>query len=345
MSNMGMLILGVFLIVVGVISIMAAESKRIDFTKAWFLPRWFFGGVWTPQEASVGRSNARAGGYGAVAMGVLAIVATVLLWDDAPESGGAAQSEAPADAVSAGDASADGPPADDAQAPEEPPGETPDEAPGFDQSASASAADELRGRLRPRRSAQEDSARPLPVTQPSEQPTVKEPLPQEPLSEVEASPPVAGYSYTEVAGSTGGTTFEDLGPEGSLMVGIQIFHDDFQGQAVIKSVQPLFELAGQQVPGKRHGGSGGTKQYVIAKDGYAIGAIDAKADDVLHGFKVIFMRTKAGRLNPTFFYKSDWLGAGSSVGTLRIGGNGKPVVGIRGSCGDHVNGLGLILAR
>jgi hypothetical protein len=49
--------------------------------------------------------------------------------------------------------------------------------------------------------------------------------------------------------------------------------------------------------------------------------------------------------NPTYFHKSGWLGERSPGREVRFGGDGRPVIGIHGSCEDCVHSLGLILAR
>jgi hypothetical protein len=149
---------------------------------------------------------------------------------------------------------------------------------------------------------------------------------------------------THVAGTTFGTPFEDYAPEGAVLVGAQVSKGDFAGHVIVKSVQPLYLLKGKYVPGRRHGGSGGATARAIAKEGYAVGAVHAKAGLLLNGFELVFMRIQGNRLDRSDSYTSEWLGGDTGGGDYQFTGNGKPVVGIFGSYQNDVQGMGLIVA-
>jgi hypothetical protein len=84
---------------------------------------------------------------------------------------------------------------------------------------------------------------------------------------------------------------------------------------------------------------------VKAKKGYAVGGLVGKGQVLVDGFKVIFMRTKEGSLDPHDFYESEWIGGPGGDDARRLGGDGKPVIGIYGRSGDDLNRLGLIQAK
>ena len=83
---------------------------------------------------------------------------------------------------------------------------------------------------------------------------------------------------------------------------------------------------------------------IQAKKGYAVAGIVEKCGALVDGFKVIFMRVGRTSLDPGHSYESDWIG-GQGGGEEKLGGDGRPVIGIYGKCGDHPNSLGLIQAK
>jgi hypothetical protein len=85
---------------------------------------------------------------------------------------------------------------------------------------------------------------------------------------------------------------------------------------------------------------------VVARPGFAVGAINTHTGLLLDSFQVVFMRFKNGRLDARDSYTTDWLGDPRGGGAGTATGQGKLVVGIHGrsNCRE-VNALGLLVAE
>jgi hypothetical protein len=143
---------------------------------------------------------------------------------------------------------------------------------------------------------------------------------------------------TERLGGGGGGAFDDMGPPGSLLVG---FHVVVNG--VVNIIEPKFRTPNGIVAGSTHGSNGGTEIDVMAKPGYAVGAIVVKPGDTVDGFRVVFMRVRGKNLDPSDSYESQWMGGMGGGAETKLGGDGKPVIGIHGTSGTNIDSLGLVL--
>ncbi|MBN9519971.1 hypothetical protein J0H58_15825 [bacterium] len=87
------------------------------------------------------------------------------------------------------------------------------------------------------------------------------------------------------------------------------------------------------------------QRRTLAKQGYAVGGLEVKSKTYVNGIRVTFMRLKAdGTLNPADTYQSGWLGP-HTVGTkeTKLGGDGRPVIGLTCYQAGHLSGIGLVL--
>lgn len=146
-------------------------------------------------------------------------------------------------------------------------------------------------------------------------------------------------------GGGGGTWFDELSsdPQG-LLVGIRVTSGKWFGHQVTRAVYPIFRTsAGTLEEGPRRGGRGGEDVTVVAKDGYAVGAISASGGAQLNAFKLVFMRVRAdGTLDLKDSYESQSLGGTGGQGPHLLGGDGRPVLGICGRCAAVMDSLGII---
>ena len=87
------------------------------------------------------------------------------------------------------------------------------------------------------------------------------------------------------------------------------------------------------------------KHEIIAKDGYAIGGLNVYADGKILGFQAIFMRVKDNSFNPFDTYEGDWLGTEpeDEESIEKLGGDGRPVFGIRTHGFTELEGIALII--
>ena len=68
---------------------------------------------------------------------------------------------------------------------------------------------------------------------------------------------------------------------------------------------------------------------MVAKEGYAVGAITARTTTGIEGMSITFMRVNGARLNPNDAYESEWLAGTRGSEPTPMSGNGARVVGIR----------------
>jgi hypothetical protein len=112
----------------------------------------------------------------------------------------------------------------------------------------------------------------------------------------------------------------------------------------IDGVQGIFETpSGTWVgPARGEAVGSGSDVRVEAKPGYAVGVIELKYDERLHGMRLIFMRIKDGHLDPNDKYRSRWVGARSGGKEASLGGNGKPITGITGRTANDLHAFGIL---
>jgi WD40 repeat protein len=133
-------------------------------------------------------------------------------------------------------------------------------------------------------------------------------------------------------GNTGGAPFENVPPDRSLLVGVNV---TTWGDPVISSLQPIFLTRQGQTAGPRIGPPVGPSFHALAKPGYAVGDIVVKTGRALDGFKIIFMRIDGARLDPNDRYESPWLGGRAGSGETSLRGDGRPVIGLHGTVVGH----------
>jgi hypothetical protein len=134
-------------------------------------------------------------------------------------------------------------------------------------------------------------------------------------------------------------------PDGALLVGFEV---SYGNRNAIKSVRAIYLSERGQLMGRFCGFPSSQVRRVVAKPGYAVGAITVKSGLWIDGFSVTFMEIKGDALDPEKSYKSDWLGSRGGGAETRLAGDGSPVVGIFGKTHGsklpdvHVWGLGLV---
>ena len=115
-----------------------------------------------------------------------------------------------------------------------------------------------------------------------------------------------------------------------LLIGLRFSADDevapFQHIAAIQGIYLGQDSASSL--GQASGFMPSDAVTVVARQGYAIGALDVMANDRICGMRLIFMRIKdERRLDPHDSYESFWQGTRLGGAERRIGGDGAPIVG------------------
>jgi hypothetical protein len=139
---------------------------------------------------------------------------------------------------------------------------------------------------------------------------------------------------------------EDKAPPGGILIGFEAGRGAVFGIDAVCAVRPIYVNAkGKQITGARHGLAPAQIVLVKAKPGYAVGAITGRAGLLLDGFSVTFMKITKHGLDPQDSYESDWIGGKGGNEALRLGGDGRLVIGIACAVSQkNLSGLGLIMA-
>jgi hypothetical protein len=146
----------------------------------------------------------------------------------------------------------------------------------------------------------------------------------------------------EVGVTTDREAFSVVPEQGALLIGFDVNVDD----AKIAGLRPIFLTAEGHATGRWCGVAKAKPQRIVAKAGYAVGAVNVQARLWLTGLSLQFMEIAPEGLNPAASYQSDWLGHAPVSGAgVQIGGEGSAVIGIHGHAGTAaISSLGLVLA-
>jgi len=147
--------------------------------------------------------------------------------------------------------------------------------------------------------------------------------------------------YTMPIGGGGGGLYEAY-RRNEKLVGLTVSEGNYFGHTVLTSVQAIFSGKGSPSPSD-HFGTVGTVRSIVAKPGYAIGALVGRSGDRVDGFKAIFMRDLGSRFDEADCYESEWVG-GTGGGETTLSGHGEPITGIFGGAGLELDRLGLIVS-
>ena len=140
--------------------------------------------------------------------------------------------------------------------------------------------------------------------------------------------------------------FREVAPKHGVLVGMRVGYVNAFGGSKVGSIQPIFQVDSTYSEGQQYGGNMAPSLTVMARPGYAVGAINTRTGLLLDGFQIIFARYKSGRLDTKDSYKSDWIGDPRGGGSANVSGGGNIVVGIHGrSNGREINALGLVVAE
>lgn len=141
------------------------------------------------------------------------------------------------------------------------------------------------------------------------------------------------------AGAAAGTAFDDAAPAGGLLVGLRCAKGTNWGGA-IQAVQPIYQVGPGYAVGGRHGKLGGDEQTLVAKPGYAVGAVQARAGLALNAIQLEFYRIAGQRLDPADRYTSPWVGCDGGS-PYQLDPQGDPIIGIFGHWADDLVSVGV----
>ena len=148
---------------------------------------------------------------------------------------------------------------------------------------------------------------------------------------------------SEPAGGSGGGLFEEIPRDGALLVGLDLAVGNYAGHKVVRAVLGVYMTAQGILQGEPHGELGTDYVKLLAKPGYAVGAIKVRGGNRVDGLSLTFMRIREDRLDPRDSYSSAWVGGEGGNAPVTVGGEGRAVVGIFGGVGAELDRFGLML--
>ena len=114
----------------------------------------------------------------------------------------------------------------------------------------------------------------------------------------------------------------------------------------MKAARAIYRVGDEESFGKQFGTQIDRVVKVVAKPGYAVGAITLKTGLGVDGMSATFMKiTDKGRLDPKDAYESDWVGGQGGGGPAKVGSTGALAIGIVAKTNKtpDLSGLGLLL--
>jgi HEAT repeat protein len=147
---------------------------------------------------------------------------------------------------------------------------------------------------------------------------------------------------SRLVGGGGGGTFDDTPPVPALLTGLRYWESPWGTTVIVKSVQGIYRGEEGLTTGQTYGRPRGNPKELLAKPGYAVGAIVAKGGARVDGLKVVFMRVGDKGLQPGDSYESEWVGGHGGGPETTLGGDGVPIVGLAGRSGEDLDSIGAV---
>ena len=143
--------------------------------------------------------------------------------------------------------------------------------------------------------------------------------------------------------------YRELAADGGVLVGLEVGLGGSAPAERVEAVRPIYRVDGRDRTGPPAGRflSDEVRRSVrlLARDGYAVAALQVSAGRQVDGLAVRFARVDKAWLKLADSYDTDWVGAGSAESREWLTGDGQPVVGLVARLdGDAVRGLGLTFA-
>jgi WD40 repeat protein len=143
-------------------------------------------------------------------------------------------------------------------------------------------------------------------------------------------------ALSERVGGEGGGPFYRFQRDGKPLLGFLGAVGNWNNRPMIRLLHPLY--------GRDHPAPQAGETLLLAKEGYAVGGLNAVGTDYCWAVQVIFCRLDDGKLDLNDSYTSAWLSEPRNDPVRRLGMNGQPALGIFGRQGLNNDALGLILS-
>jgi serine/threonine protein kinase len=151
------------------------------------------------------------------------------------------------------------------------------------------------------------------------------------------------YSKTNIVGFPLAPEFEEVPPEGALLIGFEVGLGKFGANDVIHSIRAIYRNDKGELFGDVHGKPTDRVVTVKAKPGYAVGTIRLNTHLLIDGMRITFMRIEGKFLDADHSYVEKIATIGDSGSEPSLGG-GSLIVGVCGKADARVcNAFGLVL--
>lgn len=143
-------------------------------------------------------------------------------------------------------------------------------------------------------------------------------------------------ALSERVGGEGGAPFFRFHRDAKPLLGFAGAVGNWNNRSMVRLLHPLYS--------REHPAPRSDETLLLAKEGYAVGGLNAVGADYCWAIQVIFCRLVGGKLDPNDSYTSPWLSEPRNDPIRRLGMNGQAALGIFGRQGLNTDALGLILA-
>jgi hypothetical protein len=139
---------------------------------------------------------------------------------------------------------------------------------------------------------------------------------------------------TPFAGKNQGGVLSRFVSPGHPLLGVEYHEGEWDKEKCLARLVPIFS-EDQPVT---------IEPRELAKEGYAVGGMNVKAGKFVYAVQLIYMKLKPdGTLDPKDTYTTEWLGPESTGKVIKLGGDGKRVIGINCRSGAILDGLALVM--
>jgi serine/threonine protein kinase len=162
-------------------------------------------------------------------------------------------------------------------------------------------------------------------------PTAARAVPEQPFAAIRTG--VQQLRFTEKdskGGAFGRDHYQDVLPEGGLLIGFEVGIGKFTINDEIDYLRPIYLTAEGEKLGKGRGKTTDRMRIVKARPGYAVGALTVRGSAVLVGLSLTFRPIGRHGLRHEGSYQSDWIGGAWDGQEEVLDGDGAFVIGICG---------------
>ncbi len=146
-------------------------------------------------------------------------------------------------------------------------------------------------------------------------------------------------TMSEVCGNPNRGEFESSAPDGGLLVGMRIYTGISFG-GVIEGFQPVYQVGDEYEIGEICGNKRASMEEIIARPGYAVGALEFQRGLVINSMALWFQKLDGDALSPTDSYVSETIGI-DDRNSEKLSSNNGPIVGITGTATRHLHSVQL----